>query len=146
MSSHCYRRYVIFLKHKLVSTFEPKNILMHFKDKTIIHDSNVPLQSFSIATFLLKFFSFSFRFSILLIKVMKMHNREIFKNPNFLYTYDFTSAIKITSPKTNTSLNTVSLISNSNELQPYIKQNNLNWTKLYAKGWLRFKLRFIRPD
>ena len=55
-----------------------------------------------------------------------MHNREIFKNPNFLYTYDFTSAIKITSPKTNTSLNTVSLISYSNELQPYIKQNNLN--------------------
>ena len=99
---------------------------MHFKDKTIIHDSEIPLQSFSIATFLLKFFSFSFRFSILLIKVMKMHNREIFKNPNFLYTYDFTSAIKITSPKTNTSLNTVSLISNSNELQPYIKQNNLN--------------------
>ena len=75
---------MIFLKHKLVSTFEPENILMHCKDKTIIHDSNVPLQSFSIATFLLKFFSFSFRFSILLIKVMKMHKREIFKNPNFL--------------------------------------------------------------
>ena len=99
---------------------------MHCKDKTIIHDSNVPLQSFSIATFLLKFFSFSFRFSILLIQVMKMHKREIFKNPNFLYTYDFTSAIKITSPKTNSSLNTVSLISYSKELQPYIKQNNLN--------------------
>ena len=77
---------------------------------------------------------------------MKMHKREIFKNPNFLYTYDFTSAIKITSPKTNTSLNIVSLISYSNELQPYIKQNNLNCTELYAKGWLRFKLRFIRPD
>ena len=117
---------MIFLKHKLVSTFEPENILMHCKDKTIIHDSNVPLQSFSIATFLLKFFSFSFRFSILLIKVMKMHKREIFKNPNFLYTYDFTSAIKITSPRTNSSLNTVSLISYSKELQPYIKQNNLN--------------------
>ena len=83
------------------------------------------LQSFSIATFLLKFFSFSFRFSILLIKVMKMHKREIFKNPNFLYAYDFTSAIKITSPKTNSSLNS-SLISYSNELQPYIKQNDLN--------------------
>ena len=74
-----------------------------------------------------------------------MHKREIFKNPNFLCTYDFTSAIKITSPKTNSSLNS-SLISYSNELQPYIKQNDLNWTKLYAKGWLRFKLRFIRPD
>lgn len=74
-----------------------------------------------------------------------MHKREIFKNPNFLYAYDFTSAIKITSPKTNSSLNS-SLISYSNELQPYIKQNDLNWTKLYAKGWLRFKLRFIRPD
>ena len=50
LSSHCYRRYVIFLKHKLVSTFEPEYILMHFKDKNVIHDSNVPLQSFSIAT------------------------------------------------------------------------------------------------
>ena len=54
-----------------------------------------------------------------------MHKREIFKNPNFLYAYDFTSAIKITSPKTNSSLNS-SLISYSNELQPYIKQNDLN--------------------
>ena len=32
---------------------------------------------------------------------MKMRKREIFKNINFLYTYDFTSTIKITSPKTN---------------------------------------------
>ena len=32
---------------------------------------------------------------------MKMRKREIFKKINFLYTYDFTSANKITSPKTN---------------------------------------------
>ena len=53
---------------------------------------------------------------------------------------------KLRALKQTVSLNTVSLISYSNELQPYIKQNNLNCTKLHAKGWLRFKLRFIRPD
>ena len=63
-----------------------------------------------------------------------MHKRDIFKNPNFLSTYDFTSAIKITSPKTNTSLNTVSLISYSNELQPYIIWTELNCTQKAGLG------------
>ena len=60
-----------------------------------------------------------------------MHKREIFKNPSFLYTYDFTSAMKITSPKTNCFLNTVSLISYSNELRPFVQQSNteLNCTQ-----------------
>ena len=48
-----------------------------------MHDSNVPLQSFSIATFLLKFFSFSFRFSILLIKVMKCIKEKFSRIPTF---------------------------------------------------------------
>ena len=58
----------------------------------------------------MNFFSFSFRFSIWLIKVMKMHKKES----------------KLRALKQTVSLNTVSLISYSHELQPYVKQNNLN--------------------
>ena len=116
------------------------------------HSSHSPLQRF-----FWNFFSFSFRFSILLIKVMKCIKEKFSRIPTFFIPMILRQQSKLRARKQTVSLNTVSLISYSNELQPYVQQNNteLNCTQKAGLGlnsdehnnfhssWLEIKLRFL---
>ena len=67
---------------------------------------------------------------------MKLHKREIFKNPSFLLPMILRQQSKLRALKQTVSPNTVSLISYSKELQPYVQQNNteLNCTQKAGLG------------
>ena len=75
---------MISFKHKLVSTFEPENILIHFKDKTIIHDSEDSALVILHCKVSSEFFFFFLSFFYFINSSNEMHKREIFKNRNFL--------------------------------------------------------------
>ena len=119
----------------------------------MFRSSHSPLQRFFWTCF-----SFSFRFSILLIKVIRKCIKEKFSRiPTFFITMILRQQSKLRALKQTVSLNTVSLISYSNELQPYVQQNNieLNCTqkaglglnsdehKKFHSSWLEIKLRFL---
>lgn len=84
-----------FYKQILVSSFEPETYwinqcVLRINYEKWLQSSTPVILHCHVSSELF----FSFRFCILLIQVMKVYKREIFKNPNFLYTYNFKSAIK----------------------------------------------------